>query len=68
MRKLSFLSALAMLAPTVALAHDTGAPHLHPHGIGVVLAGMAIVFAGFYFYKSENNGLQKSKQDSDRLD
>lgn len=53
MRKVSLAGAVAALIPAVALAHETGTPHLHPHGIGVVLAGMAIIFAGWYMYKTE---------------
>jgi len=67
MRKILPLTAVLALLQTAAMAHDTGAPHLHPHGVGVVLAGCAIAFAGYAMYRSASKSEAKAKDDSYRL-
>jgi len=62
MRKISMLGTLCMIFPAVAMAHDTGAPHLHPHGIGVVFAGLAIVAVGVFLYKEQAGELAQVKR------
>ena len=67
MRKILPLTATLALLQATAMAHETGTPHLHPHGIGVVLAGCAIAFAGYHLYKSESKAEAKTRDDSYRL-
>jgi len=50
MRVLSLVSA-GMLVPALAFAHETGVPHVHPHGADVLIMGLALVALAIGGYK-----------------